>query len=708
VNPTPIQLEAIPLALEGKDIYAQARTGSGKTAAFVLPLLQRLLDKQEHDLLNPSTADTGPVHPKVIVLSPTRELAQQTYQVFLATTKGTSLQAVCLIGGESYDIQKSVLAKGPHFLIATPGRMIDLYKQKLISFAQVQAVVFDEADRLFDMGFKDDIRYVLQKIPGERQLLMFSATNNFEVLNLAYQFKSNPVEISVDKETLLVEKINHSLYHVGRGEKVRLLAGLLNQRTDVYAIIFCNTQSETHVLADWLTNLGFKAKAISGRLPQNKRSRLMDEFRSRKLTILVSTDVAARGLDIDDVNLVINYDLPQDASNYVHRIGRTGRAGKAGEAISFCAFEDCEFLGPIEEYLNSKIPIKHIEEGLMLDNVGSRPRPQEREREDMSNDLRDDQNDNDIDENYTPGNSIHEPDPNEKRKKEQDDFMASPNQRPRRANGPQGQGGQNRNGRRPGPGGRDQQSGNGGRPPRRNNNNGPRQDQRPRREDNRRPQEAQSDFQRAPRLPEEFVVESKDFNEAKTQALAHLQLEDETLLRHEVVTEGKKALFGLLGTKESTYRFYVFNNCEIPAREYLAKLLEMMKLDLEFRITPGRQSLAIDLVGSDEENLTANGFELLESLEHILKKHLGKAMMADRNFRVRLSCNGVANTRDTKLEDLARRMRTKVVESKKPVLLNSMSPAERRIIHQFFSDDKEVKTTSIGDGHYKRIEISLS
>lgn len=346
---SPIQELTIPPIIKGKDIFAQAETGSGKTACFAIPIIQKILTNNELNLVSQSQS-------LYVILSPTRELAQQTHKVFHSFGKDLGIKAATIIGGESIDAQKELLKDGVHILVGTPGRMCDLIKQKSIDLSRCQGVVFDEADRLFDMGFQKDIEVILSHAPKTRQLIMVSATSNQEVLRTAYKFHSHPEEIVLNHDSLVVDHIDHQLAMMDRNEKFSFLVKKLRETNDAYAIVFCNTQFQTHTVAEWLKAMGFKANPISGRLAQNKRTQLLQNFRSKKITILVCTDVAARGLDIKNVNLVINYDLPSEAANYVHRIGRTGRAGEKGLAISLCSHEDCEYLEAIYEFIDSKIP----------------------------------------------------------------------------------------------------------------------------------------------------------------------------------------------------------------------------------------------------------------------------------------------------------------------------------------------------------------
>jgi superfamily II DNA/RNA helicase len=357
-----IQAMTIEPILEGKDIFAQAETGSGKTGSFAIPVVERLLSTEK-------------LEQKVsyVVLSPTRELAQQTHKVFKQISETTDLKMACVIGGENIEKQIKAIDNGVDIVIGTPGRVNDLVKRKVLVLDKADGVVFDEADRLFDMGFQKDIESILGTCNDTRQLIMVSATSNQEVLRTAYKFKSEPVELRLNEDSLLVDHIDHKIAMLTAQEKFPYLVNLLRNKENAYSIIFCNTQFQTHLVAEWLIAMGFKAKPISGRLSQNKRTRLMEDFRSKKVTTLVCTDVAARGLDIKDVNFVINYDLPPEAANYVHRIGRTGRAGEAGEAISFCAHEDCEFLDPIYELIDSKIEKMDIDDSDFATDICKKP-----------------------------------------------------------------------------------------------------------------------------------------------------------------------------------------------------------------------------------------------------------------------------------------------------------------------------------------------
>lgn len=346
---TPVQEESIPVALEGKDVAAQAQTGTGKTAAFLIALFSRFLRHPK---------ETG-CNPRAIILAPTRELVVQIVADAKVLGSGCPFKVQAIFGGMDYDKQRQALKCGVDVIVATPGRLIDYAKQRVFSFDSVEMVVIDEADRMFDLGFIKDLRYLLRKLPSleERQTMLFSATLSPRVMELAWEFMDLPKKIRIEPEQVTAERIEQVLYHVSRREKFALILGLINKDPSISrAMVFVNTKREAEYLVDSFCINGFKAAVISGDIPQNKRMRILAEFKDGKLTFLIATDVASRGLHIDGVTHVFNYDLPQDAEDYVHRIGRTARAGANGKAISF-ADEDLVFhLPEIEEYIGQKIP----------------------------------------------------------------------------------------------------------------------------------------------------------------------------------------------------------------------------------------------------------------------------------------------------------------------------------------------------------------
>ncbi|MDR1920226.1 MAG: DEAD/DEAH box helicase, partial [Candidatus Adiutrix sp.] len=324
---TPIQAQAIPVALNGFDIAGQAQTGTGKTTAFLIPLLCRLLKNKPLE----------PDMPRALIVTPTRELALQIHEDALVLAKATGLKQVLVIGGMDYKEQADILRTAPEIIICTPGRIIDYIKQGVFKTRAIEAAVVDEADRLLDMGFIKDLKYLLGRLPSfdRRQTMLFSATLDERVLELTYQFMNPPQFITAEPENGAKINITQELYHVGRDEKLPLLLGLLRREDHRRVIIFRNMKSGVEWLAKKLTMNGFQAEGITGDLPQPKRLKLMEAFKENRLQILVATDVASRGIHVDDVSHVYNFDLPQDAENYIHRIGRTARAGKTGKAVSF-------------------------------------------------------------------------------------------------------------------------------------------------------------------------------------------------------------------------------------------------------------------------------------------------------------------------------------------------------------------------------------
>jgi ATP-dependent RNA helicase RhlB len=378
---TPIQTAVIPHILEGRDIAGLAQTGTGKTAAFLLPLMERMVRAMQPEAAQASEAeqklrlsryfpDWKPFH-FILVLVPTRELAEQVYEnaVKLAGTSG--LRAVSIYGGVSYDKQKQALRDGVEIVVATPGRLIDLYKENLVDLKQVRAIVFDEADRMFDMGFKDDMKYILTRVPKTRQFLVFSATLNLDVLNTAYQFGASPVEFNVSRDQATAENVDDKIFHVGGDEKGQFLLSILRRHSPKQTIVFSNFKLNVPRVTQFLNDNGFPAVGISSMLTQAQRTRVMEQFKaeSSDRNILVATDVAARGLDIKGVDLVVNFELPDDAENYVHRIGRTGRAGARGIAFSLVSDRDVEALSRIESYLKEKVPVDFLEEGEIVQDI---------------------------------------------------------------------------------------------------------------------------------------------------------------------------------------------------------------------------------------------------------------------------------------------------------------------------------------------------
>ncbi|MBX2994309.1 MAG: DEAD/DEAH box helicase [Bdellovibrionaceae bacterium] len=381
---TPIQAQAMPLVLEKKDVSGLAQTGTGKTAAFVLPLMERILrsrplpetaTEEEKELAAARGFADWRSQNFILVLVPTRELAEQVYENVVKYGEFAGLRGVSIYGGTGYDKQKEAIQQGVEFVVATPGRLIDLYKEHHVDLKQVRAIVFDEADRMFDMGFKDDMKYILQRVPRERQFLVFSATLNFDVLNTAYQFGAEPIEINISKDQAKAENVKDEIYHVGQDEKPMHLLSMVKKHNPKQLIVFSNFKMNVEKIAAFLTSNGFPAMAISSLLSQAQRNRVIEQFKSENdHNIMVATDVAARGLDIKGVDMVINYELPQDAESYVHRIGRTGRAGTEGKALSLVSDRDVDSLKRIEDYLKHKVEMAWFDEADLIKDFKPFPR----------------------------------------------------------------------------------------------------------------------------------------------------------------------------------------------------------------------------------------------------------------------------------------------------------------------------------------------
>ena len=365
---TPIQTEALPLALAGRDVAGQAQTGSGKTAAFLIPLFARLLG---------SKRPTIPGAPRALILAPTRELALQILWDAELLGQFTGLAMLAVYGGVDYQKQRDALQKNVDILVGTPGRLIDYLKQGVYELSQIEVLVVDEADRMFDMGFIKDLRFLLRRLPPyhKRQSFLFSATLSFRVMELGYEFMNNPIKVAIAPEHVTVDSVDHLLFHVEKREKLRLLLGLLKREKWERILIFSNTKIGAERLTEKLKRQGYHADLISGDIDQRKRLRIISEFKEGKLPILVATDVASRGLHVEAVSHVINYDLPQDAEDYVHRIGRTARAGAAGKAISFADEEYVLSLEAIEKYIGFKIPVEWADESLLAQEVAAEPHP---------------------------------------------------------------------------------------------------------------------------------------------------------------------------------------------------------------------------------------------------------------------------------------------------------------------------------------------
>ena len=359
---TPIQAQTLPLALTGQDIAGQAQTGTGKTAAFLIATFNQLL---RHPPRNAESLDG----PRALILAPTRELAVQIHADALVLGAATGLRMVVVYGGADYDKQREQLLGGVDVLIGTPGRLIDYFKQHIFSLRHVQVMVLDEADRMFDLGFIKDIRFVLRRLPpfDKRLNLLFSATLSYRVLELAYEHMNNPhlVQIEPDKKT--VDKVTQVVYFPANHEKPALMIGVIQRMQATRTMVFVNTKREAEHVGAVLTANGIGAAVISGDVPQPKRLRMLKDFQAGNLPVLVATDVASRGLHVPDVSHVINYDLPQDPEDYVHRIGRTARAGASGDAVSFACESYAITLPEIEAYIGHRIPVAQVDPGIVVD-----------------------------------------------------------------------------------------------------------------------------------------------------------------------------------------------------------------------------------------------------------------------------------------------------------------------------------------------------
>src|SRR5210317_1115249 len=348
---TPIQQQCIPLILEGKDVLASAQTGTGKTAAFSLPLLQMVSKK------------TDPKHkrnisPKVLVLSPTRELASQIDQEIIRFSHFLETNVVTIVGGVSYKIQNKLLKSNVDFLVATPGRLMDLLRQRKINLKHIDAMVIDEADRMLDMGFVPDIKKIFESTSQDQQVLMFTATLNKQIEKIAQQFLKDPQRIAIEQENKSNKNIQQIAYPVADyNQKKLVLVDVLNEADLTQAIIFTATKREADRLSDELYLMNHRSKTLHGDMSQRERTRTINRFKKNEIQILVATDVAARGIDVDDITHVINFDLPRQVEDYIHRIGRTGRAERKGKAISLVIDKEKFMLQKIEKYANIKIEI---------------------------------------------------------------------------------------------------------------------------------------------------------------------------------------------------------------------------------------------------------------------------------------------------------------------------------------------------------------
>jgi ATP-dependent RNA helicase RhlB len=363
---TPVQAKVLPGALEGRDIMAQSKTGSGKTAVFVIAILQKfVLAREELKKMESEEAFKAKL-PVALIIAPTRELAVQIEEDTKVLASGIKdFRIGCFYGGVGYVKQNQLVEEGLDLIIGTPGRLLDYQQMGRINFKGIDTFVIDEADRLFDMGFYVDIQKMFRMMVDKerRQTMLFSATLGTRVRNLAWSFMNNPLEIAVEPEEITVKEITQELYHISRDEKFALFLALLAKENPSNALIFTNTKSRAVEISKRLNLNGYKAQFLMGDLPQSKRLQIINRMKRGELRFLVATDVAARGLQIDDLELVVNYDIPEDFENYVHRIGRTARAGKSGKSITLACEQFVYSLEAIEEYIQMKIPVIWPEEG---------------------------------------------------------------------------------------------------------------------------------------------------------------------------------------------------------------------------------------------------------------------------------------------------------------------------------------------------------
>lgn len=374
LEPTPIQAQAIPLLLEGGDILGIAQTGTGKTAAFALPILHRLAAAGKKAQSR---------RPSVLVMAPTRELAIQIGEGFKTYGKNLNIRHTVIFGGVGQNPQVQALSRGLDVLVATPGRLLDLMGQGHLKLDQTHTLVLDEADRMLDMGFIRDVRRIVNAMPAKRQSLLFSATMPRDVSKLAEEILNRPTRIEVTPAATPVELITQSVYHVPAGNKPALLVKLLEDPEFARVIVFTRTKHRANRVAEKIGKSGVPAEAIHGNKSQNARQRALEDFRKGKVRVLVATDIAARGIDIDDVTHVVNFELPNEPDSYVHRIGRTARAGASGIALSFCDSEERSYLRAIERLTNQRLAV--VEDHPFHKDIGvaeepRKPRPPQQQK----------------------------------------------------------------------------------------------------------------------------------------------------------------------------------------------------------------------------------------------------------------------------------------------------------------------------------------
>ena len=361
VQCTEVQAETLQYTLDGKDVLVQSQTGTGKTAAFMIPIYHLLITNEKMK------------NRKVLILAPTRELALQIEKEAKLLGSFLNIKIGCFYGGVGYNQQEKLLQNGLDVYVATPGRLMDFASNGKINYSEFGIIIIDEADRMFDMGFFPDVKRIMKKMvsPSERISMLFSATLSTKVKHLAWEFMNEPVEVNISADQITVDKIKQVLYHVGTKEKINLLLGILKKENPQNTLIFTNTKQNAVMVAAKLAGNNIECNYIIGDLPQNKRTKIIENIKSGKLKNLVATDVAARGLHINDLDLVINYDIPEDFENYVHRIGRTARAGKAGKAVTFACEKFVYGLEAIESFIKIKIPVEWADDEMFAKDESS-------------------------------------------------------------------------------------------------------------------------------------------------------------------------------------------------------------------------------------------------------------------------------------------------------------------------------------------------
>lgn len=372
---TPIQAQAIPHVLKGKDLLAGAQTGTGKTAAFSLPIIQNLLNTSKGSSDQENTI-------RALIVTPTRELAQQVYDSIVSFSQEAELKVVVAYGGTSIKVQQQKLNGGADILVATPGRLLDHTYTKAVSLRKVEVLVLDEADRMLDMGFMPDIQRILRKVPEKRQTMLFSATFDKRIKTLAYKILKNPIEVQVASENSTAESVEQILYPVDKKRKRELLAFLIGSKNWQQVLVFTKTKQGSDALVKELKLDGIKAASINGDKSQGARQKALEDFKSGKIRALIATDVAARGIDIKELECVVNFDMPYKAEDYIHRIGRTGRAGQTGLAVSLMSRDEEYLLEAVERLIDKRVPQEWLQgyEPSLIEEIEEQSRPRKKSR----------------------------------------------------------------------------------------------------------------------------------------------------------------------------------------------------------------------------------------------------------------------------------------------------------------------------------------